>query len=93
MNKSTSTWLMEVSLNEGLPIHRWGHRLITIIEVSLQSSYDTIEEERRCVTALALEEFSRRFNNCKVTKLLLKKLDLADRTLSDFCISAAEKVS
>ena len=93
MNKSTSTWLMEVSLNEGLPFHRWGHRTITVIEVPLQSSYDTIEEERRCATALALEEFGRRFNNCKATKLLLKKLDLTDCTLTDLCISAAEKVS
>ena len=62
---------------------------MTVIEVPLQLSYESGEEAKACAISLALQEFHRRLENCKVTRLLLKELDIEHLTACDFYISDA----
>ena len=81
--------LMEISIKPELPVHKHGHHLVTIIEVSLQLSYTSAEEAKTCAIGLALQEFHRRLEKCKDTRLLLKELGIEDLTPSDFHVSDA----
>ena len=81
--------LTEISIKLELPVHKHGHHLATIIEVPLQLSYTSYEEAKTCAVGLALQEFHRRLEQCKVTRLLLKELGIEDLTPSDFHVSDA----
>ena len=81
--------MMQVSIKTELPVHKHGHHAVTVIEVPLQLSYATDEEAKTCAIGLALQEFYRRMENCKDTRLLLKELGIEHLTPSDFHVSDA----
>lgn len=81
--------MVEISIKLEVPVHKHEHRAVTIIEVLLQLNYDSDEEAKACAIGLALQEFHRRLEKCKDTRLLLKELGIEDLTPSDFHVSDA----
>ena len=81
--------MVEISIKTELPVHKQEHRAVMIIEVPLQLNYASYEEAKTCAIGLALQEFHRRLEKCKDTRLLLKELGIEDLTPSDFHVSDA----